>query len=421
MQMLVEIIKHLWEKPWFSEVLIILFFSLVLLWNKITETERYLRWRVKKAPNDFDAHMNLGMYLSNFDECYEESVAEYQKAHLLNPKHKDPQFQLYLLEKRLNKIDLAEKTLKGLLEDFPEEPFPYMWAGNFYGDTDPVVADQYYCKAISLDKNNSFILQHYGVFLRVQGRYSEAEEYLEKALVMNPTEALIHKNLIFSAVRQSLYSKAEKYSRNFVKAYPKNDDANWLLGIALSNQGNNDEALKIFNKIIKRNPKYEAAYHALGDIYLKIGKLDEAEKVYRAAIIVRPDDIIGMECLGDLLLNSGRYDEALQFYLTAFSIDSKDMGILMPIGNIYRHINKLQDLKHYLEIAKQITSKDNWYDLACIESVGGNSDLGFEYLLKASKLDDFDRQLAWEDPDLQWIRSDPRFLEIVGPKPEKSD
>lgn len=49
---------------------------------------------------------------------------------------------------------------------------------------------------------------------------------------------------------------------------------------------------------------------------------------------------------------------------------------------------------------------------------GDNLDLAIEHLRKAAQRETFDPNWAWEDPDLQWIRDDPRFVEIVGPKPQ---
>jgi hypothetical protein len=49
----------------------------------------------------------------------------------------------------------------------------------------------------------------------------------------------------------------------------------------------------------------------------------------------------------------------------------------------------------------------------------GNDNLAFQHLAKSAEENKLDKPFAWEDPDLQWIRDDPRFTEIVGPKPEK--
>lgn len=73
----------------------------------------------------------------------------------------------------------------------------------------------------------------------------------------------------------------------------------------------------------------------------------------------------------------------------------------------------------FVEKARQYIPENDFYNRACLESVCGNFDLAFEYLRKAAQDEKFDTQWAWEDPDLQWIHDDSRFIEIVGPKTEK--
>jgi hypothetical protein len=54
----------------------------------------------------------------------------------------------------------------------------------------------------------------------------------------------------------------------------------------------------------------------------------------------------------------------------------------------------------------------------CLESLCKNPDLAFEHLQRAVKQEGFESAWAWKDPDLQWLRDDSRFVEIVGTKPE---
>ena len=53
--------------------------------------------------------------------------------------------------------------------------------------------------------------------------------------------------------------------------------------------------------------------------------------------------------------------------------------------------------------------------LACLESLAGNFIAAFEALQNAAREEEFDKVSAWHDPDLQAIRDDHRFEEIVGP------
>jgi hypothetical protein len=98
-------------------------------------------------------------------------------------------------------------------------------------------------------------------------------------------------------------------------------------------------------------------------------------------------------------------------------IKPEDFNSYLAMESINKRLGKSLSTDQ-IEKARQFMSEDDWYNRACLESVCGNFDLAFEFLRKATQKEKFDSSWAWEDPDLEWIRDDPRFIEIVGPKPE---
>lgn len=99
-------------------------------------------------------------------------------------------------------------------------------------------------------------------------------------------------------------------------------------------------------------------------------------------------------------------------------ISPDDFNPYLGLASIKKMLGRGVPLE-YINKACQLISGDDWYNPACLESILGNLDTAFDHLTKAAQEKSFDKAWAWEDPDLQWIRDDPRFLEIVGPKPEK--
>jgi hypothetical protein len=73
----------------------------------------------------------------------------------------------------------------------------------------------------------------------------------------------------------------------------------------------------------------------------------------------------------------------------------------------------------YLTKARTLISPEDWYNLACLESVCGNLEVAFGYLAQAVRKEEPDPVWIWKDPDMVWLRDDPRFAEIVGPPPKK--
>src|SRR5688572_25205500 len=134
MDAILEVIQHLWGRPWFHEVLIFLLFVCIFLGYKISETEKYLRWRVKRNPEDLQAHLNLAEFLSEFEDSYEEAEIEFKKALVIEPKNRDAIYDLYLLQNKARKTESAEKTISELIQFSPNDSTVCVWMGIHYTD-----------------------------------------------------------------------------------------------------------------------------------------------------------------------------------------------------------------------------------------------------------------------------------------------
>jgi len=162
----------------------------------------------------------------------------------------------------------------------------------------------------------------------------------------------------------------------FERAYVFNEDKNF------------DEALRCYNEAIRLDPDLDIAYNNLGNLlYEHFKRYDDAEAAYRKAIELNPSDATAYSNLGNLLSEQfKRYHDAEAAYRKAIELN--------PLF------------------------RSAYYNLACLKSITGDIKSAFEFLEKASKLEGFDPAWAWEDSDLENIRNDPRFVQIVGPKPD---
>ena len=98
-------------------------------------------------------------------------------------------------------------------------------------------------------------------------------------------------------------------------------------------------------------------------------------------------------------------------------IDSEEFDPHLALASINKQLGKKVSPEHLVK-ARELIPLDDFYNLACLESVCANFDQSFENLAKAAHRERFNPRWAWQDPDLQWIRNDPRFEKIVGLKPE---
>ncbi|MCR8922368.1 tetratricopeptide repeat protein [Dasania sp. GY-MA-18] len=90
----------------------------------------------------------------------------------------------------------AEQHLQWIVAHYPEYSGPVLnLAIVAEQQGQPKQAEQYYRKAIQVNKNNLSAYNRYAIFLRQQGRFSDAENYYQKAIAVWQYDADSHRNL----------------------------------------------------------------------------------------------------------------------------------------------------------------------------------------------------------------------------------
>ena len=255
----------------------------------------------------------------------------------------------------------------------------------FQNDKNFTEAFRCYSEAINLDPNLNAAYNNLGVLLFGQERFAEAEEVFRQAIAKDPNYAAYYYNL------GNLLSdkKLERFA----------------------------EAEEAYRQAIAKDPDDAAAYSNLGILLKKLERYEAAEAAYRQAIAKDPDYAAAYNNLALLLRQVGRDAEAIPFYEKVIVLAPSDFNPYLGIASIQKHLGKLCS-EEYLAHACKLIAPNDWYNLACLESICENTDLALKHLSKAVQKDSFDREWAWKDPDFEWIRSDLRFAEIVGPRPK---
>jgi tetratricopeptide (TPR) repeat protein len=201
---------------------------------------------------------------------------------------------------------------------------------------------------------------------------------------------------------------------------PDLDAAHNNLGTIFTDLKRYAEAEDAFRKAIAKDPNYAAAYYNLGILLKKLERYTEAEDAYRQAIAKDPNYGAAYYNLGNLLRVMNKERDAITVLEKIMEIDPENFNSYLGISSIKKMLGESIE-PSFIEKARQLIPEDDFYNRACLESVCDHFDLAFDYLRKAVQKEKFNPKWAWEDPDLQWIRGDPRFAEIVGPKPENKN
>ena len=133
----------------------------------------------------------------------------------------------------------------------------------------------------------------------------------EAALVLEPSLAEAHANLITLYGRAQNFSKAEAHYREVVRLGANLDTAHYDYGVLLGLQGKWDLAAEAYRRAIEVNPLHAQAYNNLGQILERGRQLDAAADAYRTALASQPTFRLARFNLGRMLLALGRTDTAI--------------------------------------------------------------------------------------------------------------
>ena len=176
-----------------------------------------------------------------------------------------------------------------------------------------------------------------------------------------------------------------------------------------------DEAA--FREAIELNPDSAIAYYNLGSLLSQDpSRASEAEAAYRKAIELEPNSARYVYRLGLLLHeNLHRFEDAEIAYRQAIDLAPDDVfyyGGLISL--LVLESRNSEALALSTTMRAMLNASKNWYGLATLDAILGNTEEAMGYLRQAAGEANFNRQWARNDPDLASIRNDPRFDEIVG-------
>ncbi len=251
-----DVFKKMLEQPdWRYQAC----FYLGKLEEKQGNEKKALSWfdQVTEGPFAFDASVSAISLLQK-EKHLEEAGSRLSLLQMKFPRQK---LQLVLVQAELynqqKKYDEAISTLSNALTDFPnQKELLYTRALILERINKLDLAEIDLKKILAIDPNNFEALNALGyTLLNNSGRYVEAEKLLQKALDLEPNEAVII------------------------------DSFGWLQ----FKLGHLDQALKYLQQAYERQPENEIAAH-LAEVLWVLDRKDEARKVFERAIKGSPDD-----------------------------------------------------------------------------------------------------------------------------------
>jgi len=165
--------------------------------KKLKEALPHLQQTVKLNSDFFEAYLHLGNTLSSLGD-YNQAFENYLQAYKLNPKSLELLNNWTYVCIQLKNYPQAHKILDQALKWFPLQADLYGNRGIIYRNQWQMAkAEEQFLKAISLNNQDSRLMNALGVFYHSWNKYDLAMEYFEKSLALDPQNQIVHSNIIY--------------------------------------------------------------------------------------------------------------------------------------------------------------------------------------------------------------------------------
>ena len=166
--------------------------------------------------------------------------------------------------------------------------------------------------------------------------------------------------------------------------------------------------------VVQNNPRNASGWDNLGTLYKSAHRYRDAIMAYQQAVAVDPNKAPYHHHLGILYAIEGREEEAMKAFQEVIEIDPNHSLANATLGGYYRKMG-LEELaqRHIGKAMKNFYNSENEYNKACLEALCGNVEQSIELLRVALKNKQTYVDWVLRDPDLDSIRKDPRFKQLI--------
>ncbi len=178
--------------------------------------------------------------------------------------------------------------------------------------------------------------------------------------------------------------------------------------------------VNIYEKITRVNPTNDRAWDTLGKLYKSLGRYPDAVAAYKKAIEITPEREVYYYYLGLLYSVQQQNDDAVQAFLIVLRKNPDYILAHSALAGVYHRMGLENKANHHIATALPRMNNESAYNRACFYAICGEKELAFEFLRLALKNQDTTIEWIKSDPDLDPIRSDQRYQEIISEKDQSA-
>jgi len=179
-------------------------------------------------------------------------------------------------------------------------------------------------------------------------------ERLEKALRAAPNDPDVLTNMAIWSSLMNRPKDEEMYCRRAIAAKPDFTPARLYLAESLQAQNRLNDAVQVYHQIFAIDPKSYQAHNELGNILDRQGFTEEALKEFRLSLVIKPDQAMPHFEIGKIFAESHRLPEAAGEFSEALQFDPANANVRSNLGVVLFQLSKYEEAAQQFSYALQI-------------------------------------------------------------------
>jgi len=257
------------------------------------------------------------------------------------------------LKQRVMSIQIA--AMEDEIDHLPNRLASLSYLGDLHSmEGNASEAINYYEAALQLDPDSASIHSKLGIALAGQDRPDEATRHFSRALQASSGNAKSHYNLAFALAEEGKTGEAVNHYMEALRIYPEYTKAHYNLGVALAKLDRLDEAVSHYAEALRLDPGYAAAHNSMGTALGKQGHLERAITHFSQALQIDPGYAEAHYNLGVALGRQGKLVESVGHYREALRLDPGHSKAHYSLGVALAERGRLSDaINHFSEALRR--------------------------------------------------------------------
>lgn len=176
---------------------------------------------------------------------------------------------------------------------------------------------------------------------------------------------------------------------------------------------NLEESVAFYQRMVDNIPANDGAWDALGNALRNLGRYEEAIAAFEQAVSLQPKKEEYWYHLGLTQAAQRHEKEAIEAFQRVVQLNPDYVLAHGALAGCYRRLGMKAEVFKHIQLALPLMQNEKEYNRACFEAICGNIEQAIEFLRVALVRKQTSLEWIRCDPDLDLIRSDPRFNALV--------